>query len=132
MKEFSVPTTKRVDVINITSLVQEQLPPDFDGFCVVMCPHCSASVLVGDTVENLTEDYERMGAQIYKEYGPYKHYAHGDPNAEGHIFGLLQGCTVLVPVEKGTLKLGTNQKIVFFEASGPRPDRHVWVDTISK
>jgi len=132
MKEFSVPSTKRVEVINITAQVQELLPPDLNGFCVVFCPHCSASVLVGDTVENLVEDYEQMGAQIYKEYGPYKHCAHGDPNAEGHIFGLLQGPTVLVLVENGRLKMGENQKIVFFEASGPRPDRCIWVDWFAK
>jgi len=59
-------------------------------------------------------------------------FAHGDPNAEGHIFGLLHGCTVLVLVEKGKIKVGTNQKIIFFEASGPREDRKIWVDWFRK
>jgi secondary thiamine-phosphate synthase enzyme len=132
MKEISVPSTKRVEVIDITDQVQDLLPKDLEGFCVVFCPHCSASVLVGDTVEHLAEDYVQMGAQIYREYGPYKHFAHGDANAEGHIFGLLHGCTVLVPVETGKIKMGTNQKIIFFEASGPRPDRKIWVDWFRK
>jgi secondary thiamine-phosphate synthase enzyme len=127
MKEFGVSSSKRFEVLDITDQVQDLLSPDADGVVMVYCPHTTASVLVGETGEGLIEDYEQMAAKLYCDYGPYLHCGHGDPNAEGHILGLMHGCSVLVPVEAGQLKMGINQKIVFFEGSGPRDNRHVWV-----
>lgn len=55
-------------------------------------------------------------------------YRHMEGNSPAHIKTLLTGSSVQVIVEKGTLCLGTWQKIFFCEYDGPRK-RKIWVQT---
>jgi secondary thiamine-phosphate synthase enzyme len=120
MIEFAVETTKSIEVVNITKQVQDRLPHDAEGLCVVYGPHTTMAVVIGETESDLVEDYERVIETCLAGSRPFKHCAHGNPNAEAHIFGALHGCSVLVPVEDGKLLLGQWQSILLFEGDGPR------------
>jgi len=120
MSEFTVETTQRLEVINVTREVQERVPPESDGLCVVYAPHTTMSVLIAETEDDLLEDYVRVMETWLAGSRPFKHCGHGNPNAEAHIFGALHGCSVVVPVEKGELMLGGFQSILLCEADGPR------------
>lgn len=120
MFEFTVETTKRLEVVNITDDVQERLPPDAEGLCVVYAPHTTMSVVIAETEDDLLDDYVRVMETWLTGSRPFKHCGHGNPNAEAHVFGALHGCSVLVPVERGKLLLGQFQNILLFEADGPR------------
>jgi secondary thiamine-phosphate synthase enzyme len=120
MFEFTVETTKKLEVVNITQDVQECLPPEAEGLCVVYGPHTTMAVVIGETEADLVEDYGRVMETWLAPSRPFKHCAHNNPNAEAHIFGALHGCSVLVPVEGGKLSLGQWQNILLFEGDGPR------------
>jgi len=47
----------------------------------------------------------------------------GDGNAHAHLRALLLGSSVVIPVEKGRLALGTWQRVLFIELDGPRKRR---------
>jgi len=120
MFEFTVETTKRLEVVNITQAVRDCLPPGSEGLCVVYGPHTTMAVAIGETEADLVDDYERAMETWLAGSRPFKHCAHNNPNAEAHIFGALHGCSALVPVEDGKLALGQWQNILLFEADGPR------------
>jgi secondary thiamine-phosphate synthase enzyme len=120
MSEFTVETTQKLEVINITQDVQERVPPESDGLCVVYAPHTTMSLLIAETEDDLLDDYVRVMETWLVGSRPFKHCGHGNPNAEAHIFGALHGCSVVVPVEKGKLMLGGFQSILLCEADGPR------------
>jgi secondary thiamine-phosphate synthase enzyme len=120
MSEFTVETTKKLEVINITQDVQDRVPSEADGLCVVYAPHTTMSLVIAETEDDLLEDYVRVMETWLAGSRPFKHCGHGNPNAEAHIFGALHGCSVVVPVEKGKLVLGGFQSILLWEADGPR------------
>ena len=43
-----------------------------------------------------------------------------DDNADSHVRAMLVGPSVTVPVDDGSLQLGTWQSILFIECDGPR------------
>ena len=52
----------------------------------------------------------------------YRH-DRGNGNAHAHLRAALLGNSVMIPVEKGRLELGTWQRILFLEFDGPRRRR---------
>jgi len=57
-------------------------------------------------------------------------FQHGEGNSPAHFRSALMGPSLLLPVEKGRLALGTWQGIYFCEFDGPRT-RSVWVYPLS-
>jgi secondary thiamine-phosphate synthase enzyme len=56
-------------------------------------------------------------------------YRHMEGNSDAHIKTLLTGSSVMVPVDRGRLVLGTWQAIFFTEYDGPR-NRKVCVNPL--
>jgi secondary thiamine-phosphate synthase enzyme len=56
---------------------------------------------------------------------PGKGYGHDrlDGNAHAHLRAILLGNSAVIPVEMGSLALGTWQRILFLEMDGPRRRR---------
>ena len=52
-------------------------------------------------------------------------FSHREGNADAHVKASLVGSSVVVPVEDGSLALGTWQGIFFAEFDGPRRRRLV-------
>ncbi|OYV08405.1 MAG: hypothetical protein CG443_390, partial [Methanosaeta sp. ASP1-1] len=57
--------------------------------------------------------------RIAPQAAGYQH-DRGDGNAHAHLRAALLGSSVIIPVEKGGLALGTWQRILFIEMDGPR------------
>ena len=120
MKQFAVASSKKIEVIDITKQVQDQLAANEQGLCLVYCPHTTAALMIGENEQDLMKDYERVADTLFAGSRPFLHCGRGNPNAEAHIFSALRGCSVLVPVEQGQLQLGGFQSILLFELDGPR------------
>lgn len=130
MREINVKSIRAIQVFDITDLVRDCLPQGANGLYHVFCPHTTASILIGENEDALMRDYEKVAATLLSHCRPFEHCGHGVPNGEAHIFGALHGCSALVPVMDGTIKLGTFQRILFFELDGPR-ERKVWVSPVA-
>ena len=132
MREFSVVTQKRSQLVDITELVKAALG-DLDGAsaALVYVPHTTAGVTINEHADPaVARDFEAALQKIVSEDWPWEHVEEGEENAPTHIRASFMGSNVLVPVRDGRLALGTWQGIFFCEFDGPR-ERSVYVTTLS-
>ena len=121
MLEFEVSTTKRIEVVDITSQVEERVK---DGKAVlIFSPHATAAITIGEYEPNIKADYERF----YEELCPKSNYKHNqiDDNAEAHIISSFIKPSLVVPVKDGKMVLGTWQSVLLVELDGPKKRRIV-------
>ena len=128
MKEISVRTTSRTQLVNITSQVASALA-DLDSaatLCHIYVPHTTAAVVINEAAD---PDVARDLAAAYQAMVPEIPFAHAEGNSDSHLLATLLGSSVTIPVENGRLKLGTWQGVFFVDLDGPR-SRRVWVSTV--
>ncbi|MBW1667228.1 MAG: YjbQ family protein [Deltaproteobacteria bacterium] len=126
---ISLKTGSRVDMVDITSLVQKEVSKAGaeEGMCFVYVPHTTAGVTINEGADPAV--CEDIIAKLKELVPPNAGYRHMEGNADSHIKASLIGNSVSVIVEKGRLVLGTWQKIFFCEFDGPR-SRRVYVNLV--
>ena len=120
MKEISLQTNSRVEMLDITSAVQKAVSEEKikTGFCLVYTPHTTAAVTIN---ENADPDVPRDILEAIERAIPLRaNYRHAEGNSAAHIKSSLVGASELVIIENGRLILGTWQSIFFCEFDGPR------------
>ena len=121
--DLALATARPVQALDITDRITDQIWPD--GFLWIGCPHTTAAILIGESDPEMLEDIERVAAELFAPYEPFKHHKNDNPNAAAHLVSSFVGSQVLLPVQEGRLLLGTYQRIVFLELDGPKPVRTV-------
>jgi secondary thiamine-phosphate synthase enzyme len=132
VREFSVTTQKRSQLVDITELVKAALG-DLNGAsaALVYVPHTTAGVTINEHADPaVARDFEAALEKIVSEDWPWEHVEEGEENAPTHIRAAFMGSNVLVPVRDGRLALGTWQGIFFCEFDGPR-ERSVYVTKLA-
>ena len=120
---ISVKTHSRIDMVDITPLVQRELSNGVvaDGVCVVYVPHTTAGITINEGADPaVCQDIVKKLSELVP---PNAGYRHMEGNADSHIKASIMGSSVTVLVESGRLVLGTWQKIFFCEFDGPRSRR---------
>ena len=132
MKELTLKTDRKTQLVDITSQVQDALA-DSNGAhaALVYVPHTTAGVTINEGADPLVgEDIESALQKVVHEDWQWKHTEDPDgPNAPSHVRATLTGSQVLIPLRDGRLALGRYQGIYFCEYDGPR-DRKVYVTTL--
>ncbi len=120
MKTLEVRSSKRNQMIDITSLIQKEISElgIRDAICILYVPHTTAGITINEGADPaVVEDI----LEKLSELVPYtRTYHHLEGNADSHIKSTLVGCSVAVLIEGGRLQLGTWQRIFFCEFDGPR------------
>ncbi len=125
IKEISLRTSKRIEMIDITSLIRSAVSESGvkEGICVVYSPHTTAAITVNENADpSVRRDIENKLSELV----PYSaRYSHLEGNADAHIKTTMVGpCETLI-VTGGALYLGTWQGVFFAEFDGPRSRRVV-------
>jgi len=131
VREFTVTTERRSQLLDITSSVREALG-ELDGAAaaLVYVPHTTAGVAINEHADPaVARDFETALERIVSEDWPWQHIEEGEENAPTHIRAAFMGSDVLVPVRDGALALGTWQGIFLCEFDGPR-ERKVFVTAL--
>ncbi len=118
--ELSVPTGKRNEFINITSLVRKCAAESgiVDGICTVFVPHTTAGVTINENADpDVVHD---ISGHLMKMVPPGANFAHAEGNSDAHIKSSLVGPSLNLIVSGGRVVLGTWQGIFFAEFDGPR------------
>ena len=135
IKELSVKTSQREEVIDITKDVEKivSFSKIKEGTCIVYCRHTTAAVTVDESYdETVGLDLIQKLKELVPQGQNYKHDARqGEGNADAHIKVALVGPSVSIPVQKGKPALGTWQGVMFCEFDGPR-QRKVLVQLLSE
>ena len=120
MQTFSVRTTSRVQMIDITAEVADAIRAEGidDGLAVVFVPHTTAGVTIN---ENADPDVARdIAAELSRLVPHAGAYAHAEGNSDAHIKSSLFGPSLVLIVSGGRAVLGTWQAVYFCEGDGPR------------
>ena len=118
---FSVNTTRRCQMIDITDKVQSALEKSgvTDGQVTVYCPHTTAAITINENADpSVVHDILLTLDELFPRNR--KGYRHSEGNSDSHVKSSLVGCSETILIEKGRLVLGTWQGIFFCEFDGPR------------
>ena len=131
MREISLHTERRTQLVEITPLVEQALNGvDGAAAALVYVPHTTAGVTINEDIDpDLATDIEAAMEKIVEDGWGWRHDDADGPNAPSHMRASLMSPEVLVPLEEGKLALGRYQGIFFCEFDGPR-DRKVYVTAL--
>lgn len=121
--QISVKTHSRTQMIDITSEVQEAIRDSGiqNGLVHVFSMHTTAAITINENADPaVTTD---MLTFINKMIPWDDGFKHMEGNSAAHIKVSLFGPSELIPLENGSLVLGTWQGIYFCEFDGPRNRR---------
>ncbi len=125
-EELSFNTPDRVNLINITSKVQEAVDQSgiTEGLCLVNAMHITASVFINDDESGLHEDFVKWLEQL-APHEPVSQYSHNvmEDNADAHMKRQIMGREVVVAVTDGKLDFGPWEQIFYGEFDGKRRKR---------
>src|ERR1700746_251778 len=133
MREITLKTERRTQLIEITELVRDALgEPDRAAAARLSVPHTTAGVAINERIDpELVDDLENAFHRVVSDDWEWKHDDADGPNAPSHArASLASSPQVLIPLRNGALGLGTYQGIFFCEFDGPR-DRKVYVTTLA-
>jgi secondary thiamine-phosphate synthase enzyme len=120
-------TKNRQEIIDITDEVEQQVAASgvSEGFALVSAMHITASVFVNDHESGLWQDILQWLEETVAPWDPsrYRHNRTGEDNGAAHLRSLTVGHEVIVPITRGTLDLGTWQRIFYGEWDGGRRKR---------
>ena len=123
IKEFSISSKDRYQLIDITSEVEEVVADSGvkDGLCLVFVPHSTAAIVLTENEEGLKKDWLAVLKKLVSGFD----FLHDriDNNADSHTLSGLLGQGKTLPIEKGRLIRGTWQQIFLVELDGPRERR---------
>ena len=123
MKEISVQSKTRNELIDVTSQVEEIIKEMNIkiGYVILYVPHTTAGIIINEGADpSVQRDIITTLARLIPSDGDYHHL---EGNSDAHIKSSLLGCSVLIPVENNKPVLGTWQRIFFYEGDGPRSRR---------
>jgi len=118
---IEVQTSQETELVDITERVKEIVRDAGarDGFCVIYTPHTTTGIIVNENEAGLREDILSTLGKIVPKGAGYQH-DQIDHNAHSHLRAILLGPSATIPIENGSLVLGTWQGIFLVELDGPR------------
>lgn len=120
MKQLSIKTARRVELVDITSDVMKVVRESGveSGLCHVFVPHTTAGVTINEGADpSVARDIEGFLSKIVPHGSAF---THAEGNSDSHIKTLMTGSSETIIVEGGKLVLGTWQAIYLCEYDGPR------------
>ena len=131
MREISLKTDRKTQLIEITDLVREAVNgANGASAALVYVPHTTAGVAINERIDpELVTDLENAFQRVVGDDWEWRHDDADGPNGPSHGRASVVGPQVLVPLQDGSLGLGTYQGIFFCEFDGPR-ERKVYVSVL--
>ncbi len=120
IEEFSVSTSKRYQLIDITEKIEEIVKNNKmkDGLVFVFTLHSTAGILLNENEEGLKNDWLRVLGKWVSGFN-FEHNKN-DNNADSHILAGLIGQEKTLPIGDGKIIRGVWQNIFLAEFDGPR------------
>ncbi len=121
LMKLQLQTEERSQMIDVTGKVREALQKTgiSEGLITVYCPHTTAGMTINEGADpDVAGDILRHLDELYPWDSPG--YRHGEGNSAAHLKASAVGASQAIPLENGTMLLGTWQVIYFCEFDGPR------------
>ena len=120
MKTITIATKKNDQIVDITEAIETHLreAPHEDGLCSIFVSHTTCALTTADLDPGTDLDYIDALRGLLPDIS-YRH-PHDPSHTPDHILSSIIGPSVVVPYRNRQLLLGTWQRIVLVEFSGPR------------
>jgi secondary thiamine-phosphate synthase enzyme len=127
MIKFSLKSSARNQMLDITSQVARNLPDEFSGVAVVYVPHTTAAVTINEGADPAVRN--DLLAYLEKLVPRSGSYTHSEGNSDAHIKSALIGNSANIIINNGRMALGTWQAVYFCEFDGPR-ERNIFIELL--
>lgn len=125
MTRFTVSSSARNQILDVTSQIEKRIPNDFSGIAIVFVPHTTAAITINEGADpSVKSDLLSYLEKLVPRSGSFKH---SEGNSDAHIKSALIGNSANIIVDKGRLVLGTWQAVYFCEFDGPR-ERNIYLE----
>lgn len=117
---LSVPTNRRIDMVDLTGQIQELVRGSGvdEGVCHIFQAHTTAGLTINENADpSVQADILMVLNQIISDREAYRHL---EGNSPAHIKASLMGPQLTLLVANGNLLLGTWQGVFLCEFDGPR------------
>jgi secondary thiamine-phosphate synthase enzyme len=128
MKTLLKDTSSSREIVDITEVIEDEIPEDFNGVVNIFIEHTTAALSLADLDPGTDQDILDALDAIIPDLD--LRHPHDPSHAPDHIWSTIIGSSVQVPVENGNLTLGTWQRIILLEFNGPR-DRNVAINLLT-
>jgi secondary thiamine-phosphate synthase enzyme len=131
METFEVHTSRREELIRVTSALQELVDAKGwrDGALVVYCPHTTAALTINEAADpDVAADLVMALSRLLPREAGYKHV---EGNSDSHVKTTLVGPSQMLIVSGGRIQLGTWQGVFLCEWDGPR-NRKIWAQWLGQ
>jgi secondary thiamine-phosphate synthase enzyme len=130
VREFSIATERRTQLIDITGLVREAVDGRSGAAVLVYVPHTTAGVTINEKIDPaLVADLERAFEKVVGDDWGWVHDDADGPNGPSHGRASVAGAQVLIPLRDGAPALGRYQAVFLCEFDGPKA-RSVYVTVV--
>ena len=129
METISVTTGERVDLVDITSQVAQEVAKSSvsSGTVTIYIPHTTCGVTINESADpDVARDIKMHLSKLVPQDGNFRHY---EGNSDSHIKTSMIGSSENILIEDGKLVLGTWQGIFLCDFDGPRT-RKVYIKII--
>ncbi|WP_309491843.1 secondary thiamine-phosphate synthase enzyme YjbQ [Candidatus Hecatella orcuttiae] len=130
--EFTVSTTKKVELVNITRRVEEAAEASGvrNGLCLVYVPHSTAALIANENEAGLIQDILNKVEGFFSPGAGYRHDL-VDDNAHAHLASVFLGFSQVFPLRNSKIARGVWQSIFLLDLDGPR-SRRVTVEVLGE
>jgi secondary thiamine-phosphate synthase enzyme len=132
--KFNLQTKGFNDIIDITSQVSEAVKDSNikEGICLVFVAHSTCAITTIEYEEGAIKDLKRALEIVAPMNENYEHCKKwGDCNGYAHIRAALMKPGLSIPVDNGSLVLGTWQQIILIDFDNRPRERKVIVKIVS-
>jgi len=132
---FSISTRGNCDIIDITGQVQRIIDEAgfVEGSVLIFAGGSTAGITTIEYEPGLLKDYPAFFGRIAPENITYQHdNTWHDGNGHAHVRASIQGASLTVPFNNGTMLLGTWQQIIFVDFDNRPRRREVVVQITGK
>jgi secondary thiamine-phosphate synthase enzyme len=130
MDRIEIGTKESTELIDITREVKGIVSRSSvkSGLCVIFTKHTTTGIIINENETGLRSDILNLLNELVPTGKGYLH-DQIDSNAHSHLRAVVLGSSETIPIENGTLALGTWQSVLFVECDGPR-QREVLVQIV--
>jgi len=132
-KKIYLKTNEEINVINLTNEVENFIAKSAltDGAVIVHVTGSTASVSTIEYEPGLIKDIKKNLLKLFPKDNHYHHHeTWNDGNGYSHIMATIMKPSIIVPILKGRLALGTWQQIILMDFDNKPRNREVLLKII--
>jgi secondary thiamine-phosphate synthase enzyme len=110
---------------DLTSTVRRFCADKGDGLCHLFVPHATAGVALMELGSGSEEDLARLLDRFLPREEPYVHRHGSAGHGRDHLVPAFLSPSIVLPVQRGEVLLGTWQSVVLIDTNRDNPHRQV-------